>query len=63
MDRIVTRRGEGTGPDDSPAVSAGWEVIDDEDVIGTASARLLSTCADRGDRLAALSLLLSLIHI
>ncbi|HEV2808865.1 MAG TPA: hypothetical protein VGV93_00520 [Acidimicrobiales bacterium] len=38
-------------------MSAGWDVIDDEDVIGTASARLLSTCTDRGDRLAALSLL------
>lgn len=57
MDRIVRRRGGGTGPDDAAPVSAGWEVIDDQDVIGTASARLLSTCADRGDRLAALSLL------
>ena len=53
----MRRRSDGTGPDESAPVSAGWEVIDDEDVIGTASARLLSTCADRGDRLAALSLL------
>ena len=50
-------RSDGTGPDDSVRVGAGWEVIDEEDVIGTASARLLSTCPDRGDRLAALSLL------
>ena len=35
----------------------GWEVIEGDDVVGTASARLLSTCADRGERLAALSLL------
>lgn len=56
MERIVRPRA-GTGPDDPAPVSAGWEVIDDEDVIGTASARLLSTCPDRGDRLAALSLL------
>lgn len=57
MERIVRPRANGTRPDDPAPVSAGWEVIDDEDVIGTASARLLSTCPDRGDRLAALSLL------
>lgn len=50
-------RSDGTRRDDSSRIDAGWEVIDDEDVIGTASARLLSTCPDRGDRLAALSLL------
>lgn len=50
--------GAGGRPDGVPGPEgAGWEVIDDEDVIGTASARLLSTRADRGDRLAALSLL------
>lgn len=51
------RRDRPLGADDSSPVSTGWEVIDDEDVIGTASVRLLSTCTDRGDRLAALSLL------
>jgi len=35
----------------------GWDWIDGDDIIGTASARLLSTRADRGERLAALSLL------
>jgi hypothetical protein len=53
----VISRGDGartSGPDrDGP----GWDLIDGDDVIGTASARLLSTCADRGERLAALSLL------
>lgn len=38
-------------------IDAGWDEIDWEDVIGTASARLLTTCPDRLDRLAALSLL------
>jgi len=53
----VTRRrpefeahGPGTADD-------GWDVIDGDDVVGIASARLLSTCADRAERLAALSLL------
>lgn len=49
------RRRTGGGPAGDPV--AGWEVIDADDVIGTASARLLSTCADRDERLAALSLL------
>ncbi len=37
--------------------AGGWDLIEGDDVIGTASARLLSTCTDRGERLAALSLL------
>lgn len=57
MGSAVTRRrpefeahGPGTADD-------AWDVIDGDDVVGTASARLLSTCADRAERLAALSLL------
>ena len=51
-------KGNGNGASGGPGFpGAGWEVIDDGDIIGTASARLLSTCPDRGERLAALSLL------
>lgn len=42
------------GPD---TAETGWDVIDEHDVVGTASARLLSTGVARCDRLAALSLL------
>lgn len=42
---------------DRAMAADGWEVIDGDDVVGTASARLISTCADRTERLAALSLL------
>lgn len=51
-------RGAAHGPGADRGMAAeGWEVIDGDDVVGTASARLLSTCADRSERLAALSLL------
>lgn len=51
-------RHAGDGPaGDTGGADDGWEVIDGDDVVGTASARLLSTCADRSERLAALSLL------
>lgn len=53
----MTRRGNQAGTATPGVAGSGWDLIDGDDVIGTASARLLSTCADRGERLAALSLL------
>lgn len=53
----MTRRDNQAGTATPGVAGSGWDLIDGDDVIGTASARLLSTCADRGERLAALSLL------
>lgn len=53
----MTSSGDGAVTSGPVKDGPGWDLIDGDDVIGTASARLLSTCADRVERLAALSLL------
>lgn len=53
----MTRRCDEGGTGNRDMAGTSWELIDESDVIGIASARLLSTCADRNQRLAALSLL------